>query len=108
MAVVFWNHCFDTVKMVCPRIGAVLAGYIINEPNTEAVDGAGCCYNAGRELAVQLAFIEKVLSILFGGDRSIVAAGTLSMATAVGGCCRTCVLCHRDYLKIYQHQQMTA
>lgn len=51
MAVVFWNHCFDTVKMACPRVGAVPAGYIINEPNTEAVDGAGhCCNNAGREL----------------------------------------------------------
>lgn len=34
LAVVFWSHCFDTVKMPCPRLGSVPAGYIINEPNT--------------------------------------------------------------------------
>lgn len=34
LAVVFWSHCFDTVKMACPRLGSVPAGYIINEPNT--------------------------------------------------------------------------
>lgn len=34
----FWSHCFDTLKMACPRLGSVPAGYIINEPNAEAVN----------------------------------------------------------------------
>lgn len=45
---VVWSHCFDTVETACPRLGTIPASYIINEPNTEAVDEAGCCCSAGR------------------------------------------------------------
>lgn len=37
MAVAFWGHCFVTVEMASPRLGSIPAGYIINEPNREAV-----------------------------------------------------------------------
>lgn len=68
MAVVFQSHCFDTVEMACPRLGSVPAGYIINEPNREAVDRAGCCYNNGRAGGTVSSY-SKVLCIHFGEDK---------------------------------------
>lgn len=80
---VFWSHCFDTVEMACPRLGSIPAGYIINEPNAEAVDGAGCCRNNGRAGGT-VGFHTKVLCLHFGEKRRTIVAARFSEARAVG------------------------
>lgn len=51
--------------MACPRLGSFPPGYIINEPNTEAVDRAGCSYNNSKADGVAASH-SKVLCVNFG------------------------------------------
>lgn len=57
--VIFGAVCFDTTRMVCPRLGSVPAGYIIKEPNTNAVDTAGLLFVIMAGLLVQWAVKPK-------------------------------------------------